>query len=78
MEVLPTGRVGLLYYKPDSESPKAALGREAGLSGRQSAHMGSMGLREDKVKSKVGCRVEAGRSASPGRRRNEIRFQGHF
>lgn len=23
MEVLPTGRVGLLYYKPDSESPKA-------------------------------------------------------
>lgn len=79
MEVLPTGRVGLLYYKPDSESPKAALSlSQEGKQVYQEDRVHTWGAwASGKTRSRA-AELEAGRSASPGRRRNEIRFQGHF
>lgn len=79
MEVLPMGRVGLLYYKPDSESPKAALSlSQEGKQVYQEDRVHTWGAwASGKTRSRA-AELEAGRSASPGRRRNEIHFQGHF
>lgn len=76
MGMLPTGRVGLLYYKPDSES-QSREGKQVYQEGRVHTQ-GAWASGKAKARARWAAELGAGCSASPGRRRNEIRFQGHF
>ena len=75
MGVLPTGRVGLLYYKPDSESPKAGNGSRS-IRKTECTH-GEHGLREGKGKSweqDAQLLPEEGEMKSDSRVTSELKF----